>query len=105
MSEFIDSIQTASTGESKKTHFSSGFSSFKIKFKVYTNLQVFILKIKIKDEPAQQFRITDDNIPSVHSPVPKLNSPYNSPNETALGLIVYSFKEKTDLKQISIVSL
>jgi hypothetical protein len=45
--------------------------------------------------PAQQDRITDDRIPSLHSFVLKSNSPYNSPNETALGFIVNSFfKEK-----------
>ena len=36
--------------------------------------------------------MTDDNTPSDHSFVAKSNSPYNSPNETAFGLIGNSYK-------------
>ena len=71
ITEFIDSIHKVSTGPSKTSHLLSPLSS------------------------AQTFLITDDKTPSVHSLVARSNSPYNSPKETALGLIGKALTELT----------
>jgi hypothetical protein len=88
------SIQTASTGESKNIHLSSGLEVSLVKSNNKKYYFLFIYNTycieKLVNLPSQHDLITDERIPSVHSFVFRSTSPYSSPKETAFGFIGYS---------------
>ena len=50
-------------------------------------MKLLLEEEKLNGLPAHVVLMTEDRTPSDHSLVARSNSPYNSPNETALGLI------------------